>query len=345
MRRPCRLSLLAALLGSLLITAMAQAVEPKANTVIEDFFRQKYDQMVQDFRGGRFEKVLRTASAILELYPDFPLADKVKDFKLRAKSSLVGRDYIRGVTRLDRAECAVGDRVTVTFSIRNIHTGRVVIHLGPDKNSPWTRRGLPVASAFFRFTQYGYLGGMRTDAWSQTLQGLTGTLVLEPGETFEKEFILDTAQRSPLKATRRVYEISGLMRPSHIVAGEKTIYRPLTLEPARLTVYPLGYTILKAHPLQAIEEALEREAGINLFLAIHFVGPDAYADVLQRLVRAVDEDYDDPRMRRALFVALRVHTGRPVPRDLGAFRRWWTRHGAEAGKGPRKPGDNMKKDD
>lgn len=312
--------------------ALAQSRDPGA---VEAFFRDRYEEMVRDFEARRYESALRKASAILELWPGFPLAPSVRDYKVRAKDALVARDYLHGSTRLDRAACAAGERVTVTFTLRNVHSGPVVIRFGDHGASAWHARGLPAASVSFRYAEHDYLGGMRSDAWSDPIPGPEGDIRLEPGEAWEKDFVFDTGARSPLKAVRRTYDIGALLRPASVTAGLDVLHRPLRCEPARLTVFPVGYTILSSRPGEALVEALEREAGINLFLAAHFVPAGGYGEALATLRGAVDDAYDDPRMVRAVLTALRVLTGLPVPGDPRAFRRWWALHGDAARAGPR----------
>ncbi len=301
--------------------------------VVEDFLRGKLEQAQKDFAAGRYEKALATAEAILELCPEFTSAREAADLKLKAKDRLQGRDYVHGRVSIEPSECMVGEKATVTLSLRNVHTGRIEILLDSGGESPWSARNLPFAQAHFSFSETGCDGGTLTDSWSHTIPDVEGVIGLEPGGEWEKRFDLDTGDRSPLKATKRVYVISAVLRPSRITAGEKAVFRPVTLEAASLTVFPRGYRILKADPKGAMKRALEDELAVNMFIAAHFVSDGDYGEALAGLVGALGGSFDDPRMKRAILAALAVLTRRPVPNDVGAWPRWWEKNRGDVEKG------------
>ncbi len=325
--------LAAAASAVLLVSPLAAQDGDRAFGAVEEFFLRKFDQMEKDFRNGKYEKVVSAAEAILELHPGFSRAAETTELKLKAKDRLVCRDYVRGTTVLDRSECMVGEKAAVTFLLKNVHTGRIEIHLDPEGASPWKARNLPFAQAQFRFEERGCFGEVLTDSWSHPVEGVEGLIELDPGETWERRFVLDTGERAPLRATKRTYEISAVIRPGKITAGDKVIYRPIAVEPAVLTVFPCGYRILKAVAGAAVDQALREELAVNLFIAAHFITDQEYPGVLRKLADAAAGDFEDPRMKRAVLAAVAALTGRKVPDDPGLWQRWWEENREELGKG------------
>jgi len=318
--------------GLLLGTALLWAQEPELpgpapgeSRAVRAFFERQTGRVEELIREGKFEKAVRLVQALLVLAPEAGLDTAVlKSLKNRARDKEQASFVIRGELIAPSGFIEVGDAAVLKVVLTNIGATPIEIDMGEEKR----RRG--AGSLRVTLEECGYLGNVRTETWNVVVPGLGGSRVLDPGDTWETRVVIDTAACSPVNPTARTYRVRGEVWPKSMWLGARALVRPIRLVEARFSVFPRGLGPLRRAPLETLHEAVDEEFWPKAVLAARFIPGIRAREACEFLVTALEGEFDDPGMGRALRVALRVLTGmEEMPLDPEAWKRWW----AESGPG------------
>lgn len=294
-------------------------------------------------REGRFEKAERLATALEALGEGAGEdAGAFQILKTRARDALQAARALNGRVEAPEGFHEVGDAIVLRVVLENVSGETLELDLGTGNRA--------AARVHVAFVEHGYLGDSRTDEWFVPIEGLDGVRTLAPGASWDTTVTLDTADRSPLNATARIYRVRGTVRPRAARVADRALVRPVVLEPAEIRVFPRGLGPMRRNPLETLREGIEDEFGPKVALAARLLPAEQAREGAEILVREHERSFDEPAMRRTLRAALKALTGREdMPLDAAAWRRWWAEKGAavlsalEAANGDR-AGDTGEKD-
>ncbi|GEM_PF-3504923 len=299
-------------------------LSPRERMAVQKFFTLKAWDVDDLIKAGRYEKALALADAMITLLPGEGGRDFLRVLKNRAREGIQASRVVRGELLEPAAFTEVGDPLVFRIAVTNVGERPLEIVMDAEDGNQGASR------LHVECEEQGCLGGVAHTAWDIPIPGLDGRRVLDPGASLRTRAVLDTADRSPLNPTVRVYRVSGWIRPFEMRAGTRPATRPIRLETKTVRVFPRGLGPLRRAPFETMQEGIEEAFAPKIVLAAHFIGPRRRRAAAMALVEGQRRETSDPALPRVMRVALRALLKRwDLPLERDAWKRWWFENGED----------------
>jgi hypothetical protein len=148
---------------------------------------------------------------------------------------------------------------------------------------------------------------------------LPGEALLPPRGHQRADRWLETGARKHDGFT--VYRISGSLRPSVVLAGEREDYRSIPLPEVVIRVMPRNFEPIAKEPLTSLRKALTKQAPVHLLVAAELLPAGDRPAAIETLVEALRVGAGP--MERSILASLRRIAPVELPLDPGAWCAWW----------------------
>jgi hypothetical protein len=211
-----------------------------------------------------------------------------------------------------------GSDVEWVLRLRNVSSQEIVIAPPGSATAP---DGTPISPAALALTVVRrdvdiYTSELRR-SWTQPVAVQppgVGEVRIPPGRTHEVRARIPASDAGGALSGLRVLEVDGVLRPSGLTIGGRSVGEPLRIRKGRVVALPDGFEPLAADPLGSMERAVQTVMPRHLLVAAEFVPARDRVRAMEVLAGALGEG--DRALRAAALSAVALIRERAVGTPL-----------------------------
>jgi hypothetical protein len=279
------------------------------------------DAAREAFVRGDDRECLRIVREALDAGAPEPVAAELRALRYEARRRLLSREVVEARIVPRRDFVVFGEDIVLDLSLHSVGSGVLRVPVSDSGASDamfvldWTRRDFDIF-------------GNELSVSGRDVVALPGDIDLGPGEGKGVEFRLTGDRTAGSHRGITVIDVSGIFRPSVIVAGEDRYYESVDARGASVRLLPPGYEPIAEDPVGTLRKAITMNAREHLLVAGELAPRERRREVVDILLAALGAGVPEETGRSISVVLGRV-TGEKRPAEPMAWLEWMREGGPD----------------